>query len=350
MAPQNKDTIDDSDDSPDYRTFTAKPYPPFPMASATDGSVASSIASADYPWTPHGPPKNGRPSRPPSVVTIVITPSAWIATTKATPYAGGIQSSQLTPEPFTSTEVVPTPSFTSVNYGHGRPGWSAAKDRMSKGGVLAATAITPVVVLAFIGGFVFLCMRKRKRRKEETEAAENKVQEMKMQPQLQPYMAGAPSASPSYASTPSHLMPPPNPSAPPPIILGPIPSGANGAYFTGIDTSDVVSMTSANNLRPGPLGFSDGDSLTEPPPPYRPRSAAPPSLTNTSRHSSVRTSVALHTISQTYLIERSPFDDPEDDDVVSDLSGPTAGRSEDAMSAVSDLSYQNEPVVNRSSL
>ncbi|KAF2828181.1 hypothetical protein CC86DRAFT_369306 [Ophiobolus disseminans] len=146
-------------------------------------------------------------------------------------------------------------------------------------------------------------------------------------------------------------MPPPNPSAPPPVILGPIPSGANGAYFTGIDTSDVVSMTSASNLRHGPANhLSDNDSLAEPPPPYRPRSVAPPSFTNSSRHSSFRASVAPPTTSRTRLIERSPFEDPEDDDVVSELSGPTARLSEDAMSAVSDISYQNDPVVNRSSI
>jgi hypothetical protein len=107
-------------------------------------------------------------------------------------------------------------------------------------------------------------------------------------------------------------------------------------------------MTSANNLRPAPPDpFSDNHSLTEPPPPYRPRSAAPPSfMTSSSRHSSIRTSAAPHATSQTHLIERSPFADPIDDDI-SELSGPTTGRNEDRMSAVSDLSYQNDPVASR---
>jgi hypothetical protein len=51
--------------------------------------------------------------------------------------------------------------------------------------------------------------------------------------------------------------------------------------------------------------------------------------------------------SRTQLIERSPFDDPEDDEV-SDISGPTLGRETDAMSDVSELSYQIDPVVGRS--
>jgi len=49
--------------------------------------------------------------------------------------------------------------------------------------------------------------------------------------------------------------------------------------------------------------------------------------------------------SRVHLIERSPFDDPDDgagDDGVSEISGPIHGRdgNGDAMSAVSDLSYQ----------
>jgi hypothetical protein len=110
-------------------------------------------------------------------------------------------------------------------------------------------------------------------------------------------------------------------------------------------------MTSASNLRPAPVNpFNDNESLVEPPPPYRPRSAVPPSFTNSSRHSSFRVSVAPLATSRTHLIERSPFDDSVDDDVVSDLSGPSAGRHDDDMSAVSDLSYQQDPVVNRTSL
>lgn len=226
---------------------------------------------------------------------------------------------------------------------------------MNSGGMYAAAAITPIVVLAIIGGFAYFFMRKRKRQRKEIAAAQKKVEEMKMHPRSPPttqaYMAPPLSASPQYSEPSNHLLAPPNAALTQPIILGPIPSGANGAYFTGMDTSDAISMTSANNIRPGLLiSSSDNDSLAEPPPPYRPRSVAPPSFTNSSRQSSVRVSMAPLATSRTHLIERSPFDDPSDDDAISDLSGPTPGRNEDAMSAVSDLSYQNDPVVNRSSL
>jgi hypothetical protein len=273
--------------------------------------------------------------------------SVWVTTYHPTALADGGISTQVAAKQSQSTAGVPSPSFSPGDYGSRRPDWHAAKDRMSSGGLLAATAITPIVVLALIGGLVFLCMRKRKRQKVENEFA-HKVQEMRMQPREQP--TARPYMAPTPAASADHLMPPSNPSVPPPIILGPIPSGANGAYFTGIDTSDVISMISARSLRPAPPNFSDNESIAEPPPPYRPRSVAPPSLTNTSRHSSFRASMAPPTTSRTQLIERSPFDDPEDDDMVSDLSGPTAGCSDDAMSAVSDMSYQHDPVVYRSSV
>jgi hypothetical protein len=48
--------------------------------------------------------------------------------------------------------------------------------------------------------------------------------------------------------------------------------------------------------------------------------------------------------SRTHLIGRSPFDDPDEEDRVSDLSGPTLGSDGhgDDMSVVSDLSYQRD--------
>jgi hypothetical protein len=220
---------------------------------------------------------------------------------------------------------------------------------LTTGGMYAAAAITPLVVLAGIAAIVFFCMRKRKRQRNETVAARN-AEEMKKHPRspmtTQAYMAPL-GASPPYTASNNHLLPPPNPALLQPVILGPIPSGANGAYFTGIDTSDAVSMSSTSNFRPPPNPFSDHESLTEPPPPYRPRSVAPPSFSNSSRQSSFRATMPPPESSRTHLIEHSPFEDPFDDDAVSDLSGPTAGQSEDAMSAVSDLSYQNGPVVNR---
>jgi hypothetical protein len=214
----------------------------------------------------------------------------------------------------------------------------------------AAAAIVPIVVLAIIGVFAFVCLRKRKRRHAEADAARSVPEEMKMKPQptVQPYMAPQQPAiaiSREYNVTASHLPPTSTSGHVQPIILGPIGSGSNGTYLTGMDTSDMVSVTS-NTLRPVDP-FADNSSLKEPPPPYRPHSIAPPSFTSNSRQSSLRASAPSAT-SQTHLMERSPFDDP-DDDAVSELTAPTRGREDDAMSAVSDISYQRDPVVGRPS-
>lgn len=362
MGPQSKDLDDDSEY---YQPPTVVTVPtPAPKVTTKTISMETVTVSDEEPEVssydglpPTHRPQGGKPSytgrRRPWVHTEEYTggptPSVWVTTYRLTALEDGGISTQAVEEQSQSqpTAGVPSPSFSSSNYGSGRPEWPAAKDRISSGGLLAATAITPIVILALIGALVFLCMRKRKRQKLEHAFAQ-KVQEMRMQPREQP--SARPYMAPTPAASAGHLMPPSNLSVPPPIILGPIPSGANGAYFTGIDTSDVMSMTSARSLRPAPPTFSDNDSIAEPPPPYRPRSIAPPSLNNTSRHSSFRASMAPPTTSRTHLIERSPFDDPEDDDMVSDLLGPTAGRSDDAMSAVSDMSYQHDPVVNRSSV
>lgn len=357
-------SIDDDDDDDIFSvptsTVVGKPYIPKPM------SIISSliVTTSDYPYgpRPNGPPLTARPNVPPPWAPSINTglfpsSSEWITTTKATPLGYGVRSSQITQSPFLVSTVTETAHpYTSYGYGHGHgngpPDWHRAKEKSHSGMIIAISTITSVVSLAAIGAIVFFCLRKRKRQREGSTNSQTKAQEMMMQnepgPTARPYMAPLPTTAPSYAASSNHLMPPSNVSAPPPIILGPISSGTHG---TGIDTSDVISMTSSSNFRQGPPNpFSDNDSLTEPPPPYRPRSAAPPSLTNSSRQSSIRASTAPPTTSRTQLIERSPFDDPDDDDAVSELSGPTVGNGEDAMSAVSDLSYQTDPIVNRTSI
>jgi len=228
------------------------------------------------------------------------------------------------------------------------PGWkNHIKNEHSNIPVYAAAAVVPVIVLAIIGAIVFVCMRKRKRRRLQAVATPLHGQEMKTQwkPTLRPYMAPSPPPSavlPNY-SPPLNYPALESSASSPPVILGPIPSGTNGNYLTGIDTSDMVSVTSARDP------FADGRSLEEPPPPYRPRSMAPSSIAPTSRHSSVRVAALPPANSQTHLIERSPFEDPEDDDI-SELSGPTIRRETDTISVVSNLSYQIDPVVGRSPL
>jgi hypothetical protein len=354
MAPQRKDDDRGLDSPPTSKYQDSRTVNPFPtislsMATSTIIDASAEVTSFEDPKTKYTNYRHTQ--RPPW--TASDGDNAWPWNTYLN--SDGLETSRVSTQPFVvGTKHASSPSSTADGYSWGHPGWPGAKAKMNTGGMYAAAAITPIVVLAVIGGFVYFCMRKRKRQRRAAAAAaatQRKVQEMKTNPQAtaQPYMAPPPAVSFQYTASRNHLSPP-NPVAHP-IILGPIPSGENGAYFTGIDTSDVISMTSATHLQPGPPNpFSDNDSLAEPPPPYRPRSAAPPSLTNTSRHSSFRASMALPTTSRTHLIERSPFDDPIDDDTISDLSGPTAGNNEDAMSAVSDLSYQQDPVVNRPSL
>jgi hypothetical protein len=301
----------------------------------------SGIYSKPYP---HKPPISAPwpPSGGPPYYSMIQSSNSPTWTTSVT----------LTPQPEGLSPVRSSPSVSATD-GFGRPTdfpgtLHEHKQGLTTGGMYAVAAITPIVVLAAIAAIVFLCMRKRRRRRNEAVATQN-AEQMKKHSRspmtTQAYMAPL-GASPPYTVSNNHLLPPPNPALLQPVILGPIPSGANGAYFTGIDTSDAVSMNSASNLRPPPNPFSDNESLTEPPPPYRPRSVAPPSFSNSSRQSSFRATMPPPESSRTHLIEHSPFEDPFDDDAVSDLSGPTAGQSEDAMSAVSDLVYQNEPVVN----
>ncbi|KAH7066838.1 hypothetical protein BKA63DRAFT_128689 [Paraphoma chrysanthemicola] len=360
MSPPRKDEDEDLEQSysstftlDDDTEPTVPPYPgkPVVMSSPTPAAVTpeQSISEPSRSKYYGKPPYTGYPPGP----WVTNIPRPWETSTLITKSKdSAAYESQYESKTSTSPTRLGSAAATSSNYGH-HPDWPG-KGRLSNGGLYAAAAITPIVVLALIGGFVFFCMRKRKRR-AQIAATQQKVEEMKMQPRsqpsAQPYMAPPTSASPQYSPIDSHPLPPPTLAVPHPIILGPIPSGSNGAYFTGIDTSDVVSVTSASNARPVSVNpFNDNESLVEPPPPYRPRSAAPPSLTNSSRHSSFRASVTLPATSRTHLIERSPFEDPVDDDVVSDLSGPTTARGNDNMSAVSDLSYQQDPVVNRSSL
>ncbi|KAJ4373190.1 hypothetical protein N0V83_003483 [Neocucurbitaria cava] len=356
MAPQQHGLEKHGDEPPRPPEDEEESGPPLSdSASTVDGTMAtlSSTDITDYASTGHRPPYTEHPGYASNAWTgwpydgFPSSTASWVTETK-TPYGdnGEISTSSKTPELLASNDIS-SPSATATDESGGQhPGWprpSAANNAP----MYAAASIVPIVVLAIIGCIAFCCLRKRKRQRERS-GLRMTAQEMKMHPQAtaRPYMA-PPAVSPQYAVSPSQPPPTSDPSAPPPVILGPISSGANGAYLTGIDTSDVISVTS-NNLRPIDP-FADNHSLTEPPPPYRPRSIPPPSFVSASRQSSFRSPQPAPATSQTHLIERSPFDDPEDDGI-SEVSGPTLGHGDDAMSAVSDLSYQQDPVVGRSSL
>lgn len=351
-------TEEDEDSFPSATSITSIPddlsmgdYPPMPTEipveeTSFDYGTAFTRTPQNLPWSSElypDTPWPGRPSPTPA--------SAWTfsTVTKQTPDLENwnTATSSGTPTLVASYERSSPSATASGAYGNRGPGpWT--KNHANNGPMYAVAAIIPVVVLAIIGCIFFVCLRKRKRARRHAAEAKAASQEMKMRTQhtAQPYMA--PRASlPQYHAVVSQMPPTSTPSQMQPVILGPISSSSNGAYLTGLDTSDVVSVTS-DNLRPVDP-FADNSSLAEPPPPYRPRSVAPPSFVSTSRQSSVRTSAPPPTTSRTHLIERSPFDDPQDDEAVSELSGPTVGRGEDTLSIVSDLSYQRDPVVGRPS-
>lgn len=202
---------------------------------------------------------------------------------------------------------------------------------------MMAAVLLPLIFMAILGVILFFYLRRRRRQKAQTQ-----VQEMKTQ-------ASGNYPRPHYVVPP--VLPPParSPVAPQPVILGPIVPGSNGAYYTGIDTSDVVSMHDTTGTD-NPF-VDQSDPHGEPPPPYRPRSIA----ATISRNTSLRQAPPA-ALSETNLmaahgqIPRSPFADPHDD-AISEFSEPTrrrfGRRTEDELSVVSDLSYQQEPVIVR---
>ena len=125
----------------------------------------------------------------------------------------------------------------------------------------------------------------------------------------------------------------------------------SNAYFTGIDTSDAVSVVS-HSLPPNPYAF-DPEHGDEPPPPYRPRSVAPISR---EASTTVRGGSRMLTPPPEEHRTRSPFDDPEDDDDDDDENSSMVFGSgarpvhsqDDRMSDVSDLSYQGPTTAHHS--
>jgi len=249
--------------------------------------------------------------------------------------------------PYESSPTTKSPS--DLNSFLGGPTSKPEKNESSKHSSSKAhigMAVGMVMVFAILGVILFLYLRRRRRQKRQTVVQ----QEMK---------SHNPAAYPPVAQQQAYYQPPlgppstlsPMPPQPPPVILGPITPNSNGAYYTGIDTSDVVSMHEPTAMHePTGLGnpFIDPQH-EEPPPPYRPRSLAP-----LSRDSSLR-SPPQAALSQTNLIaaqaqSRSPFRDPHDDDNISEFSAgghPYGRRAVDELSMVSDLSYQHDPVIER---
>jgi len=206
---------------------------------------------------------------------------------------------------------------------------------------LLAAVVVPLVLVTIATAFAFVCLRRRRRRRR-FQAGIVGEKEKKTQPD---------DSFPSVRYDVPPQIPPPilSLSPPQPVMLSSISPVMNSAYYTGIDTSDAVSMPGARHSTSGSGDYTEhGD---EPPPPYRPRSVAPP----ISRDSSLR-QVEPAALSQARLIEHeahlrpeghNPFADPRDEDAVSDISGPVDGwhgeNNDERMSEVSEMSYQDDP-------
>ncbi|CAE7030609.1 hypothetical protein P3342_006407 [Pyrenophora teres f. teres] len=366
----DKDDKDDRDDKDDKDNKNDKgekgekqPPPPRitpPIVPAANTSPETTMLSPLLPPGEGQRPTNvpgARPeehvpgfARPPYTPPFPATATQSASTSAATPSTGGLVN------PLLST------TLTTIGTSTQTPDQPPPDSNWSKGGanhapLYAAAAVVPVVVLGILGFVAFLCLRRRKKRKADAAsiAAEAQAKEMKLEAE-EPKVRGEQTvrrymAPPLQAALHSEEKDQPRSELRPtslwsqnhPIILGPIGSGSNGAYLTGMDTSDMVSITSNSHRRADP--FADNSSFAEPPPPYRPHSAAPPSFMSTSRQSSLRMSIARAN-SRARFVGRSPFDNPLDD-AVSNLSEPTIERDDDSMSAVSRLSYQRDPTMGR---
>ncbi|KAF4535386.1 uncharacterized protein LTHEOB_2378 [Lasiodiplodia theobromae] len=220
-------------------------------------------------------------------------------------------------------------------------------------GLILAGVIIPVLVISLLAFTAFVVMRRRRQKRDAERAMA--ADEMKFRhsddSQQPPFVQQPPVQEPPAIREPSPQDSPravtPVP-APPPVIVSAMNPANNSSYFTGIDTSEALSVRT-NSVRSGqrPAGFMlDGEFHEEPPPPYRPRSVPP-----ISRGSSMRTNYRADYASSQPLHDHTrvvnPFADPSDDDNVSIMSGPPmnpfAREADDHLSVVSDMSYQHEP-------
>ncbi len=210
---------------------------------------------------------------------------------------------------------------------------------------LAGILCGSIIGLFLIGLAAFICLRRRRKRRYATALTE--MEAHGQDASVRPYYTMPPpqSAFGQDFSSRSALNPIPSshlafPNPPP-----------NAAYFSGIDTSDRLSVRDPRGPIPAHSGQQEDE---EPPPPYRPRSVV------ASRSSSLRRQQMIGSAETNLVVyriddARSPFADPveeEDgddvDDAVSEMSAPAGDASVrrevagDTFSVVSDLSYQQE--------
>jgi hypothetical protein len=275
---------------------------------------------------------------------------------EATGYIVSVVTTTATPAPMTTTvhaiTILPTPTAfseqaisTSASLQSSAPSHHPPH-RASVQAIVFGTAGAIALVIAFlvlIGGFIFCCRKRRKRVRQQEGSQVQMAMKTAAAPApdiRRPSPATVQVPSPSFATSSSTLITP-APRMPEPVILP-----NNGSYFTGIDTSDQMSIIEPPSIRHSDNIYPSGEE--EPPPPYRPRSV--PSI---SRESSLRVADGMRShCGPRNSVIRSPFDDPveEDADIEGNPFTDPSHREHDRMSVVSDLSYQQEPTSTHSTI
>jgi hypothetical protein len=281
-----------------------------------------------------------KPNDIPATTTVYNDVSSTVA-----PFAQSASPTSAVAAPFTTTNTMPP----LESWPH--PGEHHV---MSAAVMGAAGAIATLAFLCLMGALVFCaCRRVRRQRNANRKAILGREMiKTNATPDTRAYIRPPSSTPPPSISSPSSASLPSARHDEPPMLLS---TTIDQSYYTGIDTSDMVSVTDQQRNSAGEAGYAP--SITEPPPPYRPRSIPP-----FSRDSSVRIPSGrppsygprLSVRSQREVI-RSPFDDPEEESPISETneipqSATSRTRDMEEMSDVSELSYQQEPVVARSSL
>ncbi|KAF2086341.1 hypothetical protein K490DRAFT_66893 [Saccharata proteae CBS 121410] len=344
----------------DGSTVVVSNNPIFPIASAPSTTTTTDSAEETSETESSTTSLSGwRSQYPTSTVEVALTRPTYVALTPsdsqtALPWAQAGSSAAADSTGTTSSSAdngSSSPSGSAISNGSGNHGGLST-------GMITAVVVIPLVVILVLGFAGFLIHRRRKAQHEVQQ--ERALEEMKMRGRHDfggaggaGGVPGSQSPSPSYQSSPyqdSSSTPPPahtSPTLAAPIIIAPMGSG-NGAYFTGIDTSEALSVRSSEREPSG--GFMlDGEHHEEPPPPYRPASV--PAL---SRDSSMRQPGGPGNASSSHLMAgspdtviRSPFADPPEEDAMSDVSTPTGTYArrydDDESSFVSEISYQDGP-------
>ncbi|KAK4956132.1 hypothetical protein LTR66_013370, partial [Elasticomyces elasticus] len=188
-----------------------------------------------------------------------------------------------------SSSVPTSASSTSASFGNTSIGQNPLPENagaqvhsMSKSALVAAVLL-PILAIALLSCIFFACLRSRKRRSSLSVPLihEKKAAEASGAYPPAPGMRTATTQTPILTTT------------------------RNPTYFTGLDASEAGSVLSGGAIGAGLIYASRNSE--EPPPPYRPRSTAPPALSEASPGQSQNASVR-----QPSIPENDPFADPPD--------------------------------------